>query len=161
RCSSIRRGYDLQNFLSPRSPARALGRRRADRTTDTTVTPCDSAGNPRWPDGRWLTLAHVWRQLQQSAAQPADTNYYGKRQSPCAAVDVPDGHARQFRDDLTLPRQRPVCNRTAECGLGPRRTHRPANLALPARAATQPDSLLRSCEPWVRRAWRQTLHGHA
>jgi putative heme-binding domain-containing protein len=59
------------------------------------------AGDLRRPAGRRLALADLRRQLQQPAAQPAHADHARQRESPGAAVDVPDGYARQFRNDVT------------------------------------------------------------
>ena len=59
----------------------------------------------------------------QPAPQPAHADHAGERQPPGAAVDVPDRHARQLRNDDAGARQHPVRDRAAECGLGARRAH--------------------------------------
>ncbi len=89
----------------------------------------------RGPAAGRLALADVRRQLHQPAAQPAHADHARQRQSARPAVDIPDRHARQFRDDLAPARQRPVRDRTAERGVGDRRADRPTDLALPPRAA--------------------------
>ena len=79
------------------------------------------AGDSRRPAGGRLALADLRRQLHQPAAQPAHADYARQRQPARPAVDVPDGHARQFRNDLAPARQRPVRDGTAERGVGARR----------------------------------------
>ena len=111
--------------------------------------------------GGRVALAHLWRQLRQPASQPADADYAGERQPPGAAVDVPDRHARQFRDHVAPARQRAVRHRAAERRVGARRANGAPDLALPPRAAAEPDRLLRSRQSRLRRARRQALHDHA
>ena len=53
--------------------------------------------------GTWLNLR---RQLHQPAAQPADADHARERQPAVGAVDVPDRHARQLRDDAARARRR-------------------------------------------------------
>ena len=121
-----------------------------------------AAGDSRRPAGRRLALADLRRQLHQPAAQPAHADYARQRQPARPAVDVPDGHARQFRNDLAPARQRPVRDGTAERRVGARRADGPPDLALPPRAAGhRPDRVLRPGQPRVRRARRQAVHDDA
>ena len=113
------------------------------------------------PAGRRLALADLRRQLRQPAAQPAHADHARQRQPPRAAVDVPDRHARQLRNDVAPARQRAVRHRAAERRVGDRRAHRPPDLALPPRAAAEPDRLLRPRQPRLRRARRQAVHDDA
>ena len=107
---------------------------------------------------RWLTFGGNYANHR---SQPADADHAGERQAAGAAVDVPDRHARQFRDDDARARQRAVRHRTAERRLGARRADRAPDLALPPRAAAEPDGLLRPRQPRLRRAWRQAVHDDA
>ena len=128
-----------------------VGGRRAACPAAASAAPGHLAGDSRRPAGRRLALADLRRQLHQPAAQPAHADYARQRQPARPAVDVPDRHARQFRNHLAPARQRPVRDRTAERGVGARRAHRAPDLALPPRAAGEPDRLLRARQPRVRR----------
>ena len=117
------------------------------------------AGDSRRPAGRRLALADLRRRLHQPAAQPAHADHARERQPARPAVDVPDRHARQFRNHLAPARQRPVRDGTAERRVGARRADRAARSgATAASCRPEPDRLLRPRQPRVRRARRQALH---
>ena len=111
--------------------------RGADRPAGASAAARHVAGDSRRPAAGRLALADLRRQLHQPAAQPAHADYARERQPARPAVDVPDGHARQFRNDLALARQRAVRDGTAERRVGARRADGAPDLALPPRAAGQ------------------------
>ena len=81
---------------------------------------------------RWLTFGGNYANHRYSPlTQITPENVEPAR----AAVDVPDRHARQLRDDAAGARQRALRHRPAERRVGDRRAHRPADLALSPRAA--------------------------
>ena len=129
----------MRHTTLPSRPDRAAASRagtaalpRSSRLRRALVT---VAGDSRRPAAGRLALADLRRQLHQPAAQPAHADHARQRQPAGAAVDVPDRHARQFRNHLAPARQRPVCDRTAERRVGDRRADGPPDLALPPRAA--------------------------
>ena len=143
------------------SYSRPRSRRRRAIGAGTGRRPVTSPGDRRRPAGRRIALADLRRRLHQPAPQPADADHARERQPPRAAVDVPDRHARQLRDDVAPARQHPLRHRPAERRLGARRADRPADLALPPRAAERPHRVLRPGQPRLRRARRQAVHDDA
>ena len=88
---------------------------------------------------RWLD---VLRRLQRPAAQPAEADHAGQRRTSRRAVDVPDrDHAAAAASRATPLVIDGVAlrHRHVQLRVGARRAHRPAVLALPARAADRPD----------------------
>ena len=121
---------------------------------------------------------HQRRSSRRGSPTPAPGCNYGgdygsQRHSPltqitpanvgaaAGAVGVSDRAARQVRGDADRPRRGHVHHRAEQHGLGDRRAHRPADLALSPRPARGHGHLLRPRQPRLRRARQPPLHEHA
>ena len=118
-----------------RSSAKCLAR-RSPKLPEITL-----AGSARRSEAP-VALADLLRRLHRPPAQPAEADHAGQRRPARRAVDVPGrrhGDRPRLRGHAADDGRRALHHRQQQHGVGDRRAHRPAALALPPRAAARPD----------------------